>query len=318
VYVDSAELSVHAAAEAAGFERFGPGSLHADDAGLMRDGDGTVVGRNYSLSSAGDVEHVLKTSQRSETVLVDPVGDWRIIPLEALIAARFARLLVLASSAEAALLYLAVLEAGADGVVLRTDDAEEVLRLAVALQESPTCALREAVVTRVEEAGLCDRACVDTASILRPDEGLLLGCFAGGLFLVLSEAAPSEFIESRPFRINAGAVAAYCLAPGGRSAYLSELRAGARVLVVDALGHSREETVARIKLERRPAMLVEAEADGRRFCALLQHAETVRLAAAGGGSIPVTRLAPGDRVLISLQAAARHTGVAVEEACTER
>lgn len=42
--------------------------------------------------------------------------------------------------------------------------------------------------------------------MLRPEEGLLCGSFARALVLVLSEAVESQYINARPFRVNAGAV----------------------------------------------------------------------------------------------------------------
>jgi len=44
------------------------------------------------------------------------------------------------------------------------------------------------------------------ASLLAPGEGLLVGSFARALFLVHSECAESAYINSRPFRVNAGPV----------------------------------------------------------------------------------------------------------------
>ena len=87
---------------------------------------------------------------------------------------------------------------------------------------------------------------------LRPGEGLLTGSFAGGLFLVAAETAETGYVASRPFRVNAGALHQYVAAPGGRTAYLAELRAGAAVLVADAAGRVRPEVVGRCKVERRP------------------------------------------------------------------
>jgi hypothetical protein len=46
------------------------------------------------------------------------------------------------------------------------------------------------------------------ASLLAPGEGLLVGSFARALFLVHSECAESAYINSRPFRVNAGPVSA--------------------------------------------------------------------------------------------------------------
>lgn len=47
---------------------------------------------------------------------------------------------------------------------------------------------------------------MDMASLLVPGEGLLVGSFARALFLVHSECAESAYINSRPFRVNAGPV----------------------------------------------------------------------------------------------------------------
>lgn len=62
----------------------------------------------------------------------------------------------------------------------------------------------------------------------------------------------SQYINSRPFRVNAGAVHAYVQAPGNKTAYLSELKSGSEVLVVDAAGRARTAVVGRCKIETRP------------------------------------------------------------------
>lgn len=77
----------------------------------------------------------------------------------------------------------------------------------------------------------------------------------------------SGYINSRPFRINAGPVHAYAQAPGGRTAYLSELRSGASVLIADASGLTRTGVVGRVKIEARPLVLVEAQVIERSWAA---------------------------------------------------
>jgi hypothetical protein len=62
----------------------------------------------------------------------------------------------------------------------------------------------------------------------------------------------SQYINSRPFRVNAGAVHAYVQAPSGKTAYLSELKSGAEVLVADAAGRAKTAVVGRCKIETRP------------------------------------------------------------------
>jgi 3-dehydroquinate synthase class II len=94
---------------------------------------------------------------------------------------------------------------------------------------------------------------------MRPGEGLLVGSFARGLFLVHSECLESNYIESRPFRVNAGPVHAYVAVPGGKTCYLSELRTGREVIVVDQKGKQRTAVVGRVKIEKRPLIVVEAK-----------------------------------------------------------
>lgn len=105
---------------------------------------------------------------------------------------------------------------------------------------------------------------------------------------------------------------------GERTAYLSELAAGASVLLTDAAGTTRQEIVGRVKIERRPLVLLEAQRNGQTYSVLLQNAETVRVATPAG-SASVTELRVGDEVLVATpDTAARHGGVAVEESCVER
>lgn len=47
---------------------------------------------------------------------------------------------------------------------------------------------------------------MDLCENLSTGEGLLVGSFARALFLVHSECADSAYINSRPFRVNSGAV----------------------------------------------------------------------------------------------------------------
>jgi 3-dehydroquinate synthase II len=154
--------------------------------------------------------------------------------------------------------------------------------------------------------------------MLRVGEGMLVGSQAEGLFLVHSETLPSEFVEPRPFRVNAGGVHSYLRAPGGKTKYLTELKAGDEVLVVDDGGKARCAVVGRVKIERRPLVLVEAEVGGKVFKVLLQHAETINLVGKGGKPIPVTRLKEGDEVLLYVEAGGRHFGRKIKETLIER
>ena len=47
-------------------------------------------------------------------------------------------------------------------------------------------------------------------------------------------------------------VHAYVMMPGGKTAYLSELRSGSEVLVINSDGKQRAAVVGRTKIEQRP------------------------------------------------------------------
>ncbi len=204
MFVKSGDAATCAAALAAGFKLLGSrdagAELAVDADGTLFDAAGARVGRSVTLRDARDVL-AANALAGSEAVVLAAVSDgcWQIIPAENMVAA-FARtrtrLLFRANSADDAGVLLGALETGVDGVVLATDDAAEVAQLHSALRPPRRVPeLLPAVVTRVVgSVGLGDRACVDTASVLSPSEGLLLSSFASGFFLVVSEANETDFI----------------------------------------------------------------------------------------------------------------------------
>ena len=133
---------------------------------------------------------------------------WKIIPAENLIAAKGmtgSKILPVCDTPGEATTMLTVLEAGTDGVVLRTEVPGAVTEVAGFLEAADAKeTLAKATVTRVVFGGMGDRACVDLCALLKPGEGLLCGSFSRGLFLVHSECEESEYINSRPVRVNAG------------------------------------------------------------------------------------------------------------------
>jgi len=248
--------------------------------------------------------------------------DWQIIPLENLIAriGEETDLVAGVQSAEEAKTAFETLEIGSDAVLLDTDDPDEIRATVDVRNESERehLDLEYATVTDVEETGSADRVCVDTASMLEHDEGMLVGSMSRGLFFVHAETADSPYVASRPFRVNAGAVHAYVRTPGGETKYLAELRSGDEVQVVDTAGNTREAIVGRAKIEKRPMFRVEAELEnGDRIETLLQNAETIKVATEAGRK-SVTDLSVGDEMLVRYEAVARHFGEAVEESIIEK
>lgn len=289
--------------------------LREDEQGLHE--DDKLVAPRVRIASVEDQDAALALAGRHEAVLVD-AQDWRVIPYENLIAAyhrKGTRLLARAKDAQDARLLLETLERGVDAVLLDAQHAKAAAN--DWLQGRGSESLVEATITSVRPVGSGDRACLDTASLLGEDEGVLTGSASGGLFLVASEARESGYVAARPFRVNAGPVHAYVLGPGGRTRYLSELRAGDEVLVCGRDGRTRSVVLGRVKIERRPLLLVEAKAGDRVVSTLLQNAETIRLVGPDG-TRSVVDLAPGDKVIVRLDTLGRHFGMPVEESLTER
>ena len=247
--------------------------------------------------------------------------DWTIIPLENLIAriGEETDLIAGVTSAEEAETAFETLEIGADGVLLDSEDPDEIRRTVEVRDdaERETLDLQWATVTDVERAGMADRVCVDTGSLMEHDEGMLVGSMSRGLFFVHAETAESPYVASRPFRVNAGAVHAYARTPGGGTTYLSELGSGDEVQIVDSEGETREAVVGRVKIEKRPMFRVQAEIDGDRVETLLQNAETIKVHTRDGRTA-VTDLEAGDEVLLFYEQTARHFGEAVEESIIEK
>ncbi|MCZ7355635.1 MAG: 3-dehydroquinate synthase II [Candidatus Methanoperedens sp.] len=248
--------------------------------------------------------------------------DWKVIPLENLIAGLQkldVEIIAGVRNAEEAKLALETLEHGSDGVLLDTDNLSEIKKVVAVRDRSgmEKVPLAKARVTKVKQVGMGDRVCVDTASLMIQGEGMLIGSQSNGLFLVHSESEESPYVAARPFRVNAGAVHAY-IRVGEKTRYLSELSSGDDVLIINSEGETRPAVVGRVKIERRPLMLVEAEVEGAKIKTLLQNAETIKLVGIDGKPMPVTSLKEGDEVLVYFEAAARHFGIKIEETIIEK
>ena len=225
-------------------------------------------------------------------------------------------------------LMIEILEKGVDGVVLKTTDINEIKKCADIIRGvSEKIDLIPATITNTKQLGMGDRACLDTCTQMTPGEGMLVGNTAAGFFLVHSESIDNPYVASRPFRVNAGAVHAYTLAPGGKTKYLADLKAGDEVMIVNCQGASQIAFLGRNKIEKRPMMLIEAralynsgtgQAQECPISLVLQNAETIRLVNPDGKAVSVTSLKSGDKVLAHIEKAGRHFGMKVEETLIER
>jgi 3-dehydroquinate synthase II len=287
-----------------------------------------TVEKNGDIKSGADVEFIEIAGKADEDkaaavpenkIVVLRMLDWTIIPIENLLARRGRNIMVQVKNSKQAKLMVEILERGVDGVVLNTTDINEIKKTAEIIQGiSEKVALVTATITVTKQLGMGDRACLDTCTQMGLGEGMLIGNTASGFFLVHSESIDNPYVASRPFRVNAGAVHAYTLAPGGKTRYLADLKAGDEVLLVDFQGKSQTAYLGRNKIEKRPMMLIEAEAKGEPISLIMQNAETIRLVSPEGKAISITNLKPGDKVLGHIEKAGRHFGMKVDETLIER
>jgi 3-dehydroquinate synthase II len=299
-------------------------------------------GQEQAMAALGSVEWVLVTTTSSTTTTTssssstttrtksdDDDDDWQMIPAENLIAAAassgtkvafsvdkvsdvggLARALelgvdALCISANAAQtnteLWNAVFEA-------RKERNEKAITKEDAIQQKedtvPTITIGSCWRRATKGTVLADRVCVDLVQNLLPEEGCWIGSSAKIMALILSEAASSQYVPTRPFRVNAGPVHSYILLADDSTKYLSELEAADQVAVFNAVtGKSRSVTVGRLKQEVRPCVLVELESSSKKKSSstttstntlkgqvFLQQAETVRLGQEDGGFVRVTEL----------------------------
>jgi 3-dehydroquinate synthase II len=316
-----------------GFEL--PIVVASPDGSLAR--DGAIVGHVHTVADAKSA----KAAGAADGIVLVTTPGWHVIPLETLVAARRDRpntLYAFAANPREAALCANVLQTGVHGVVLTAEKPGDILetrkildqaeaaanqRAAPAPPTTPAAApgqgrLETAVVAVVTDGGMAERVCLDMTERFAPGQGLALGATAASLALVAAETAENEHIAPRPFRVNAGAIHHYALAEDGKTAYLSELASGARLVALDRAGTPTALTVGRCKVERRPHTLLRWTSPAGPGHAFFQTAETVRLVAPDGTARPVTALKAGDAILVWTQPGARHTGMPVDGEVVER
>ena len=287
----------------------------------------TTIAPDGDMNPGADVIECTITDKASENAAVQAAkhvwvivttSDWTVIPLENLVA-QSDRIIAGVKSVREAELALTILERGVQGILLQTNDPAVVKEVAGLIKaQTGTVNLIPFTVTAIRQVGMGDRVCVDTCSMLSDGEGMLMGNTSSAMLLVHAETLENPYVAPRPFRVNAGAVHAYILLPDGRTAYLSDIAIGGQVLVANETGAARTAIVGRTKIERRPLLLVEAEAGSVRVSLILQNAETIRLVKEGGGAVSVVDLAVGDHILGCALEGGRHFGMAVKETILEK
>lgn len=277
---------------------------------------GKRTGIKFKVLSNTDIENILKFAKTGIDFVIVEVKDWKIIPLENIIAKLHklhTKIFAIAKNPEEVRKMFSILEIGVDGVIFSTSSINEV-REALVYLGTKHFELKPAKILEIKEVGNGERVCVDTASMLNKGEGMLIGSRSNFMFLVHNESVGSSFTSPRPFRVNAGAVHCYTISPDGTTKYLSELETGSEVLVLDSKGQARRATVGRSKIESRPMLMIKAQIGNEVGGIIAQNAETIRFVRPNGHLVSVTHLKKGDVVLVhAKQATGRHFGMEVDD-----
>ena len=157
-----------------------------------------------AMTVKADEEQIRDTLRSGRQVVL--ARGWEVIPVENLLA-QCDNVTAEAGTLEEAVLASGILQRGVQGIVVLPEalgDLKEIVSRCKISREHEE--LEEAVITRVEPAGLGHRVCIDTMSMLHRGQGMLVGNSSAFTFLVHAETEHNEYVASRPFRVNAGAV----------------------------------------------------------------------------------------------------------------
>jgi len=279
---------------------------YVDDAASLHSGIAQGERHQYVMISFRDptnipLELVIATLQPTQTILIKEITDPQDV--------------------DDAIVSLGVMEVGSEGVMFspRSPHTLELLQSRLDAVESPSVAIQVGVVRATRPVGMGYRSCVDVATLFSSTEGILVGSTSQGGILCCPEVFFLPYMELRPFRVNAGAVHSYVYSFDDRTDYMTELRAGSPVMIVDQTGKTRRASVGRVKTELRPLRLIEVEfAGGEPVNILMQDDWHVRIFSHEGLPLNITTLKPGDQILGHVSQPGRHVGIKVDEHIIER
>ena len=179
--------------------------------------------------------------------------------------------------------------------------------------------MASSVISSVSNIKNSARYCIDLTTVLQVGEGVLVGSSASSLALIHGETIPSEFVPTRPFRVNAGSPHSYILMNDGKTKYISELKSGDEICIVKENGECRSGTIGRLKIEKRPFLQICWENNNDKPSNIfLQQAETVKLVCPNSQIVAVTEIKPGDKILTYNNDGQRHIGMKISSDVEER
>ena len=125
---------------------------------------GRKVGMKFKVLSNADIEKILQFAKRGLDFVIVEVKDWKIIPLENIIAKLHkihTKIFAIANSPEEVRKMFSILEIGVDGVIFSTSSLNEVKETLVYLG-TKNFDLKPAKILEIKEVGNGERVCVDT------------------------------------------------------------------------------------------------------------------------------------------------------------
>ncbi len=247
------------------------------------------------------LELVIASLQKTNTILMKNISD--------------------SSDVDDAIVTLGVMEYGAEGVIFSPTNHESLDNFVnrLANKQHPELPLQVGTVKATYPVGMGYRACIDTGTLFDDDEGMLVGSTSGGGILCCPEVYFLPYMELRPFRVNAGAVHSYVYNVNDRTDYMSELKAGSSVMLVNSKGRVRTAPVGRMKIEQRPLRLIEVVfPSGEEINVIMQDDWHVRIFSGDGKPLNISHLQPGDKVLGYTTESGRHVGIKIDESIIEK
>ena len=240
------------------------------------------------IKSKEDERLIAEAGKTADYVIIN-AKDWKVIPLENLIAELKGKCSILAEAGteNEARLALETLEMGTDGVLVSADFREiKKIKNLIDSLSAERLSLSAVKVTDIKALGEQDSLSIDTCSILNLGEGLL-----ADNFLVHSDTEKIPWMEPTPFRINLAANSKI-KTPGGIKP-VSELNPGDEILSANFEGRTRRLVVNEIILSKKKMLKVSADNSE------LTLPDDSALVGRKGKKIPAGKLKPGDEISIS-------------------
>jgi len=295
---------------------------------------GRLIGSYMTIENENDQQKAMGMAGIVEWLLVD-FENWAMIPIENLISAfnntgtKLAAIIRSIPEVQGAGF---ALELGVDALV--TEPVQELIDACKIVksirkethQEAKVrnqvdldqIELSKSVIKSTEPIGTGDRACVDLTVLLRIGEGMLVGSSSQSMCLIHGETIESEYVPTRPFRVNAGSVNMYVMMADMSTKYISELTSGDRVLLINHDGKTRIASIGRVKIEHRPLILFKwSDRNGNSYHACIQQAETVRLVSSAGKTVSITELCSETEIITHENQTTRHIGKSVSSSVLE-